>query len=320
MNEVLNRLSAAGIIPAVRIEDAGWAVPLARALYEGGLNCVEITFCTDDAEKAIRSITDAMPQMLVGAGTVLTTEQADRAVEAGSKFIASPGFNSRVVRYCMEKGVTVIPGCSNPSDMERALELGLETVKFFPAEALGGVKTIKAMAAPYSGLRFIPTGGINEKNINEYLAFPGVLACGGSWMASDALVKSGEFGKITGLTREAVKTMLGFELAHIGINSENDEKASQIAGAFSLLLGLDYEEGNSSIFAGKLIEVMKKPALGKNGHIAIGTNNMERAMAYMRLRGYVPDPDNIKTCAGNLVAVYFKQEIGGFAVHLTPKE
>ncbi len=321
MNEVLNRLSAVGIIPVVKIEEVDKAVPLTQALYDGGLACAEITFRTANAEKAIKSITDAMPHMLIGAGTVLTTEQADKAVEAGSKFIVSPGFNPKVVRHCIQVGVPVIPGCSNPSDIEQALELGLEVVKFFPAEALGGIKTIKAMAAPYGGVKFVPTGGVNEKNLNEYLSFPKVLACGGSWMVSDALIKSGEFGKITQLTREAVKMMLGFELAHIGVNSENADQASQIARMFSLMFGLEYKEGNSSIFAGRIVEVMKKLSLGKNGHIAIGTNSMERAVAYMQSRGYDLDLDNAKKDAdGNPVAIYFKQEIGGFAVHLTPKK
>lgn len=321
MNEVLNRLSAVGIIPVVKIEEVEKAVPLAKALYDGGINCAEITFRAANAEKAIKSITDAMPDMLVGAGTVLTTEQAANAVKAGARFIVSPGFNPKVVGRCIERGVPVVPGCSSPSDIEQALEYNLEVVKFFPAEAMGGIKTIKAMAAPYGGVKFIPTGGINEKNLNEYLAFPRVLACGGSWMVSDALIKSGEFGKITELTREAVKTMLGFELAHVGINGENAQQASQIAGMFSAMFGLEHKEGNSSIFAGRIIEVMKTPFLGKNGHIAIGTNYIERAVAYMQTHGFELDMDSAKKDAGGkLTAVYFKQEIGGFAIHLVQKK
>ncbi|HOM43089.1 MAG: bifunctional 4-hydroxy-2-oxoglutarate aldolase/2-dehydro-3-deoxy-phosphogluconate aldolase [Tepidanaerobacteraceae bacterium] len=320
MNNILNQLSVIGIIPVVKIEDVNKAVPVAKALCDGGLNCAEITFRTANADKAIKSITSAMPNMLIGAGTVLTTEQVDKAIEAGAKFIVSPGFNPEVVRYCIERNVLIIPGCSSPSDIEQAIKLNLEVVKFFPAEALGGIKTIKAIAAPYVGLKFVPTGGINEKNMNEYLSSPRVLACGGSWMVNDALIKSGEFGKITELTQQAVKTMLGFELGHIGINSENTDEASQIAGAFSLMFGMDYREGNDSIYAGNSIEVMKKQALGRNGHIAISTNSMERAIAYMQSRGYELDLDNSKKDDdGNPVAVYFKQEIGGFAVHLTLK-
>src|SRR5690606_17227836 len=154
---ILNQLSVIGIIPVVKIEDVNKAVPVAKALCDGGLNCAEITFRTANADKAIKSITSAMPNMLIGAGTVLTTEQVDKAIETGAKFIVSPGFNPEVVRYCIERNVLIIPGCSSPSDIEQAIKLNLEVVKFFPAEALGGIKTIKAIAAPYVGLKFVPT-------------------------------------------------------------------------------------------------------------------------------------------------------------------
>ena len=322
MNEVLNRLSDMGIIPVVKIEDVDKAVPLAKALYEGGLSCVEITFRAAHADEAIKRITTALPQMLVGAGTVLTTEQVDRAVTAGAQFIVSPGLNPEVVKYCIKRQISIIPGCANPSDIEMAIGLGLGVVKFFPAEAAGGVKYIKAISAPYNGIKFIPTGGINENNINEYLSCPSVLACGGSWMVNEALIKSGEFHKITTLTREAIKIMLGFELAHVGINCENAEKATHIAKMFSLIFGFEYKEGNSSIFTGKAVEVMKTPFRGKNGHIAIGTNYINRAVTYMQSLGYKMDIDGTKRdSSGKLTgAVYFEQEIGGFAVHLVQKE
>lgn len=317
MNDVFRQLSDMGIIPVVKIEDANKAVPLARALYEGGLSCVEITFRTAQAEHAIKGITSAMPNMLVGAGTVLTIDQVDKAVAAGAKFIVSPGLNAEVVKYCVDQMIPIIPGCSNPSDIEMAMGFGLEVVKFFPAEAMGGVKVIKAISAPYSGIKFIPTGGIHEGNINEYLSCPCVLACGGSWMVSEALIKSGEFDKITTLTRNAIKIVLGFELAHVGINSENAEQAAQTAKAFSSLFGLEYKDGNSSIFAGTAIEVIKSPYLGKNGHIAISTNYITRAVAYIQSLGYKFDMDRAKSDSnGNLKLVYFEQEFGGFALHL----
>ncbi len=321
MNEVLNQLSSIGIIPVVKIEDVDKALPLAKALCDGGLSCAEITFRTANAEKAIKAIADAMPHMLVGAGTVLTIEQADKALAAGAKFIVCPGINPKVVKHCIKLGIPVIPGCSSPSDIEQALEFNLEVVKFFPAEAMGGINTIKAMAAPYGGIKFIPTGGINEKNLNDYLSFPKVIACGGSWMVSDALIKSGEFDKITNLTRHAIGEMLGFKLAHIGINGENADQASKDADSLSRMFGIEYKEGNSSIFAGKIIEVMKKPFLGRNGHIAISTNYIDRAVAYMQLRGYELDMDSAKKDAGgNITSVYFKLEIGGFAIHLVQKK
>lgn len=203
MHETLVKIQETGIVPVVVLEDAKDAAPLAKALCEGGLPCAEVTFRTAAAEEAIRIMVKEFPQMLVGAGTVLTTEQVDRAVAAGAKFIVSPGLNPRIVKYCVEKGILIVPGCSNPSDVEQALENGLDVVKFFPAEQAGGLAMIKAMAAPYVGVKFMPTGGINAQNVKEYLAYNRILACGGSWMVKGDLVKAGEFTKITELAKEA---------------------------------------------------------------------------------------------------------------------
>ena len=205
MNEVLKKIQEIGIVPVVVLNDAKDAAPLAKALCDGGLPCAEVTFRKDAAEESIRIMTEQFPQMLVGAGTVLTTEQVDRAVAAGAKFIVSPGLNPRIVKYCVEKGILITPGCSNPSDIEVALENGLEVVKFFPAEPAGGLNMIKAMAAPYVGVKFMPTGGINPTNVRDYLAYDRILACGGSWMVKGSLVDAGEFDKIEELTREAVE-------------------------------------------------------------------------------------------------------------------
>lgn len=320
MNSTLVKLNSIGIIPVVKIDDAEKAVLLAKALMDGGLPCAEITFRTAEAEQAIKNITSALPEILVGAGTVLTTEQVDRAVAAGAKFIVSPGFNPEVVKHCIDKNIPITPGCSNPTDIEMAISMGLEVVKFFPAEAMGGIKTIKALSAPYSNVKFIPTGGVNEKNLNDYLSCPSVLACGGSWMVSGALINSGDFDKITELTKNAVKTMLGLELAHVGINTENEEEALSIAGLFSSLLGVENKVGNSSIFAGKSIEVIKSQGRGKHGHIAIGTNSIDRAIEYFESLGFTMDSDNtIKDDSGNIKAIYLEKEIGGFAVHLVQK-
>lgn len=205
MNEVLERIQNIGIVPVVVLNDAKDAAPLAQALCEGGLPCAEVTFRTDAAEESIRVMSEQFPDMLVGAGTVLTTDQVDRAVAAGAKFIVSPGLNPKVVKYCVEKGILITPGCTNPSDIEQALEYGLKVVKFFPAEPAGGLKMIKAMAAPYVGVKFMPTGGINQNNVKDYLAYDRILACGGSWMVKGSLVDAGEFDKIRELAKEAVE-------------------------------------------------------------------------------------------------------------------
>ena len=205
MNQILEQLGTYGIVPVVVLQDAAKAEPLAEALCKGGLACAEVTFRTDAAEESIRIMSEKFPEMLVGAGTVLTTEQADRAVKAGAKFIVSPGLNPEVVKWCQAHEVPVIPGIVTPTEMAQAIGLGLTMVKFFPAEPAGGVSMIKAMAAPYVGIKFMPTGGINAKNLEDYLSFDKIICCGGSWMVKGELVKNGEFDKIRDLTAEARK-------------------------------------------------------------------------------------------------------------------
>lgn len=205
MSPVLEQLSDFGIVPVVVLNDVKDAEPLAKALCEGGLPCAEVTFRTAAAQKSIRIMTEAYPQMVVGAGTVLTTEQVDRAVEAGAKFIVSPGFDPEIVDYCLDKGIPVMPGTVTPSEVAQCVKRGLKVVKFFPAEQSGGVAAIKAMGAAYVGLKFMPTGGINAKNIVSYLECDKIFACGGSWMVKGDLIAAGEFDQIKSLTQEAVE-------------------------------------------------------------------------------------------------------------------
>ena len=321
MNPVLEQIKKIGIVPVVKLDRASDAVPLAKALYDGGLACAEITFRTDAAEESIRNISQNFPEMLVGAGTVLTEDQLDRAINAGAKFIVSPGFNPAIVKACIQRNIPVTPGCSSPSDMEAALALGLKTVKFFPAENLGGIAMIKALAAPYVDLTFIPTGGVNAKNINDYLSFPKVLACGGSWMVDAKLIEAGDFTEITRRTNEAVTTVLGFTMAHVGINCESEAETHEVAKTFCRLFGLAYKPGNSSVFAGSMIEAMTPlPGRGRNGHIAIGTNYMERAMYQLSVMGVkFLDDTAKKDDKGNIKAIYMDMDFNGFAVHLIQK-
>ena len=203
MNTVLEKIGKTGIIPVVVLNDAKDAEPLAEALVKGGLPCAEVTFRTAAAEECIKLMSKKFPEMFVGAGTVLTTEQVDRAIGAGAKFIVSPGFNPKVVEYCIKNNYPICPGIMTPTELEMALGFGLDVVKFFPAENAGGLKMIKAMAAPYTMMKFIPTGGINSTNVRDYLACDKILACGGSWMVKGDLVKAGNFAEIEKLTREA---------------------------------------------------------------------------------------------------------------------
>lgn len=191
------------VVPVVVLNNADDAVPLADALIKGGLPCAEVTFRTDAAEESIRRICESFPDMLVGAGTVLTTEQVERAYKAGAKFIVSPGFDPEIIDYCISIGLPVLPGCITPSEIAQAVKRGLKVVKFFPAEQSGGVAMIKAMAAPYSMVKFMPTGGISTKNLADYLSCDKILCCGGSWMVKEDLIKSGSFDKITDMTKEA---------------------------------------------------------------------------------------------------------------------
>jgi 2-dehydro-3-deoxyphosphogluconate aldolase/(4S)-4-hydroxy-2-oxoglutarate aldolase len=204
MNEVIGRLGQLKIIPVIALEDAGDAMALGEALIEGGLPVAEVTFRTEAASQSIRTMA-RLPDLLIGAGTVLNVDTVKLAVDSGAEFIVSPGFNPKVVSYCVDRQIPITPGTSNPTDIEMALDHRLSVVKFFPAEAMGGLKTLKAIAAPYGMMRFIPTGGITLTNLAEYLQFPKVLACGGSWMVTKELLAGKEFKQIAQITREAVE-------------------------------------------------------------------------------------------------------------------
>ena len=199
------KIKEMGIVPVVVLEDAMDAKPLAKALCEGGLPCAEVTFRTAAAKESIRIMLEEYPEMFVGAGTVLTTRQVDEAIEAGAKFIVSPGLDPEIVDYCLAREIPILPGCATPSEVAQAVKRGMKVVKFFPAEPAGGISMIKAMAAPYVGIKFMPTGGINAKNLEEHLSCDKIICCGGSWMVKGDLVKVGEFDKIRELTAEVRK-------------------------------------------------------------------------------------------------------------------
>jgi 2-dehydro-3-deoxyphosphogluconate aldolase/(4S)-4-hydroxy-2-oxoglutarate aldolase len=207
MTELLEKLGRLGVVPVVKIERAEDAVELGRALLAGGLPCAEITFRTAAAEEAIRRISSSLPEIIVGAGTVLSAEQASRAVSAGARFIVSPGFNPKVADWCLKHEVPIIPGVATPTEIEMALDKGVEILKFFPAERMGGIAMLKALAAPYGGIRFMPTGGINQDNLADYLAQPSVHCCGGSWLVRANLISAGRFDEITQLTLDAMSVV-----------------------------------------------------------------------------------------------------------------
>lgn len=307
-----------GIVPVIKINDVEKAVPLAKALIDGGLPIAEITFRTEAAEEAISRVSKAYPEMLVGAGTVLTIEQAQRAKNAGAKFIVSPGFNPKVVQWCLDNDIVPTPGCTTPTEIEQALELGLNLVKFFPAEQSGGLDKIKALCAPYGNIKFIPTGGINLDNLKEYISFKKILACGGSFMVKEDYINNQQWDKITELTRKSVDAMLDLKIAHIGINSADESTAKATSNIFNTIMGTEItKEGDKSIFAGTLFEVMKFNGVGQNGHIAIKTSNVDRAVYHLSKRGIEFDPATaMYNDDGSMKFIYIKDQIGGFGVHL----
>ncbi len=320
MNEILKTISNIGIVPVVAINDASKAVPLAKALVAGGLPTAEVTFRTAAAEDAMRAITAEVPEMLVGAGTVLTPEQLDRALDAGSKFIVSPGFNPEMVKYGLSKGALMLPGTATGGEMEQAMALGLDVVKFFPAEQNGGIAKIKALAGPYKKLKWMPTGGVTTKNLMDYLSFDQIVACGGTWMVKPELIDNERWDEITAICKEAVKTMLGLSLMHVGVNCADPEEAEHVAKQFCALFDLPYKAGNSSDFAGTIVECMKKPGRGKNGHIGIGANSVDRAIYHLSRQGVEFDESSASyNDKGQTKNIYLKGEIGGFAIHVMKK-
>ena len=315
--DVIKELSLIGLVPVIKIDDAKDAAPLAKALYDGGLPCAEVTFRTAAAAEAIAEMVKACPDMLVGAGTVLTTAQVDEAVAAGAKFIVSPGLNPTVVKYCVDKNIPMMPGINNPSGIEQAMELGLKVVKFFPAEPSGGLNMLKAMAAPYGGVRFMPTGGISPSNVGDYLAWNRIIACGGSWMVPPKMLAEGNFEGIQKLAREAVDIMLNLRFTHLGVNCRDEEECRAAAATADALFGMASDERSMSIFAGTPLEFMKAPGRGTMGHVAIATPSVDRAVYHLSRRGAKFDESSaLYEKDGSLKFIYIADEIAGFAYHL----
>lgn len=317
--EILERLSNAGIVPVVVIEDVKNAVPTAQALLAGGIDVMEITFRTAAAKDSIAAVAKECPDMLVGAGTVITLEQCKAAVEAGAKFIVSPGYCDEVVSWCVEHDVAVTPGCVTPTEIMAAMAHGLKVLKFFPANVYGGLTAMKSLSGPFGGIKFIPTGGVSAQNLAEYISAPFIHAVGGSWLCAKADISAGNFEKITALCREARKIALGFEVAHIGVNTADDDASLEVCRQMNSAFGFETKAGNSSNFASTSVEVMKSVYLGKNGHIAVRTNSIPRAIAELAKHGFAVDESTAKFKGDKMNAVYLKQEFGGFAVHLLQK-
>lgn len=321
IDDIVEQLGCIGIVPVIKLEKVENAEKLAKALRDGGINCAEVTFRAAGADKVISRMVKAYPDMLVGAGTVLTCEQADAAYAAGAKFCVAPGLNPKVVKHCLDSGIPFAPGLSSASEIEQAIELGLDFVKFFPAEQAGGLAYIKSVCGPYTSMRFMPTGGVSADNLNTYLSYDKIVCCGGSWIVPSKMLDEEDWEGITALCRQAVDKMLGFQMVHVGINCQSPEEAEGVADMFDNAFGFAKKVGNSSVFASTYVECMKQPFKGKMGHIAVATNSVKRAMYQLKARGYTIDEQSIKCDAkGNPTVAYLKDDFGGFAVHLVLKK
>ncbi len=319
MHPVIEQLKLVGLVPVIKLNDPNKAVPLAKALVKGGIPVAEVTFRAAGADKAIAAIAKEVPEVLVGAGTVITIDQVKQAVNAGAKYIISPGFDKEVVQYCVDNNIPITPGCTNPSEVSIATKMGLEAVKFFPAEAMGGLKVIKSLAGPFPKMRFIPTGGIGPDNLKDYLAFDKIIACGGSWMVPEKLIDNEDWDAITALAKEAVLNMLNISLCHIGINSADNDTCETTANSIAQLTGAVAKSGNSSVFVGSQFEIMRAMGRGTNGHIALGVSNVERAVRYFESQGFEFEKDSLVSDEKGAKAIYFKGEFGGFGIHLLRK-
>lgn len=318
MQDVKTSLYQYGLIPVVTLEKAEHAVPLAKALCAGGLEIAELTLRTPAALDALRAMSTAFPDMLVGAGTVLTVEQAEKALAAGAKYIVTPGCSEAVIRFCQSRNVLVIPGCATATDVQTAVNLGLDVVKFFPAEASGGVKAMDALAAAFPGVRFVPTGGIGPDRFSHWLRNPHVLACGSSCVTPSHLLEQDDFEAIQKLARDAVFAVLNFAFAHVGINCDTDDEGYKnifsLADTFDLVLG----DTPSSSYVGHEVEITKRPfkVRGPHGHIGYFTDNVERAVFYLGKKGIEFNTESVKPYKGKMYVIYLKEHVAGFAVHI----
>ncbi len=303
-----------GLIPVVAFDNASDAVDTAAALTAGGIDVMEITLRTPAGIESISKVAKQFPNMLVGAGTVRSVEQAAQAKDAGAVFIVSPGFDEKVVEWCIENEILITPGCVTPTEIEKAQSYGLSTLKYFPANVYGGIDGIKALHGPYKDIKFIPTGGVGLTNLADFVDKDYIHAVGGGFLCNSADIASKNFSKITETAKKAVELLLGFELAHIGVNGPASI-AEKLNGAF----GFEVKEGNSSFMVGNVIEVLKEDGIGQNGHIAFRTNSINRAVYYLNKRGFEVDKETEKVKNGKTIAVYLKDDFNGFGVHLLQK-
>ncbi|MBO6258649.1 MAG: bifunctional 4-hydroxy-2-oxoglutarate aldolase/2-dehydro-3-deoxy-phosphogluconate aldolase [Succinivibrio sp.] len=314
---VFQTISEYGVVPLVTLDDPNDAVPLAHALVDAGFPIAEVTFRTAAGGEGIKRMAKEVPEIIVGSGTVHDVDHAKETKDNGGKFVITPGFNPKVVDWCLKNDMPVCPGTVTPADLEQALDFGLKVVKFFPAEAYGGIKTLKALAGPYASLKFVPTGGVGLNNLLDYLSLPNVAAAGGSFIPPAKLVKAKDWDGIVKLGKQIQSMIFGFSVGHVGINAGEPGKASSVNDAIAAMFNTDFRETELSYFTGDIAEILKKPFVGEHGHVCVDTRDLPRAIAMLRRKGVKFDEKNFAYDAkGNLVSAYLLDEIGGFAFHV----
>ena len=317
MTAITETIRSGGILPVVTLERIEYAVPLARAVAESGLPGMEVVFRSACAADAIRTIRNALPGLLLGAGTILNCDQVNKAIDAGADFLVSPGFAPKVVSCSVRRGIPIYPGVTTPTEIEQAMEYGLDVLKFFPAETSGGVDKLKSFAGPYKNIRFIPTGGINEKNFKEYLALDNVVAVGGSFMIASTAMASGQFDAVKAELDRIIAMMLGLNVVRVGIHHTCAADALDSAKALERAFYKIYSEGDSSFLCGaQEFELMKTDGRGTHGQIAIGVADIDRAIRFLNARGVAVDMDSLQITNGKKTGAFLKNEIGGFAFRL----
>lgn len=315
-DSVLDRLGKIGLIPTAVLDSPRHAFPLAEALRKGGIDTVEVTLRTEAAIEGISLIKRACPDFLVGAGTVLCPKQAEDAVKAGADYIVSPGFDAGLVKWCQSKNIPVIPGCSTASEIQSALSLGLTVLKFFPASVSGGAEACESLAGPFPMVKFVPTGGVGPESLKEYVNCGCVHAIGGGWLCGSSDIASEDWKEITASAADSVKKLLGFEVVHVGINTESKAEGKKISYALSGIFGFPVREGELSNFVGTGFEVNNFNGLGTKGHVAVDTNSIPRAEYHLGRIGVKFREDSRVIVGNRTVALYLQEEFGGFAIHI----
>ena len=310
--EIIRKLDLCGIIPLIKIEDSKNALPLAGALLGADITVAEITFRSACAAEVIKTLTSRCPNLIVGAGTVISLKQVQDAFNSGAKYIVTPAFNPDVVDRCIELGIPVFPGCSNVTDIDQAYSRGLRVVKFFPSELLGGIEMMKALSGPYPFMKFIPTGGINFSNLGTYLSFNKVLCCAGTFIATEENLCAGRFAEITRTTHAAVDEVLSLKLDHVALNLDS-AAAEDVLKGFSRLAGKNYDPAESSVFG---VEAVRNSNRNSAGHIVYSSPNLERCVYYLRNRGFcVDEPSSVKD-NNRLSEIFLIAKFGNFEIKI----